>query len=576
MDLTKYKAYLFERFENYGTIETKDVYTHLDNNVYTIEHIMPQHLTPAWNESLGVNAAEIHSTWLHRLANLTLTGYNPNLSNNTFVEKRDAKEGGYKASGLKMNQKIATKQTWGLDELKERNDEMLELALEIWACPTTYFVPSEKEFDSCTLDDENFDLTGRDIAKYSYLTTEQPVTSWTDMFEHIVKFLHQKDKSVLMSLAYSKKENTDLAGYVTNNEANLRSALKIDENLYIEKNTSTALKISILRRIFALYEADPMDLIFYLKDSEMKKVSDAGRHEIRRRYWEYALPIIQEQHVQRGTFSGCNPTTSNTESGFFGISGFCISCIANYDNARIDFYLGNGDTNKNKQAFDLLYKHKNEIESKLGIELAWDRADNNNASWMSYYLNEVCITNESDWPKMAKFHAEWSDKICGVMLEYLLSDEEKRYNAIVSIFREWVQSKTEAHLDMIRCNRTYTRFTTNGMTAILPDISDAPSGWNTDNHYFYEIINRNNKTSYIQFAISSKNITDEFRTTCDEINKYYPAKKGKIDWQWRIPFKTTTIDLDEQLDKAEIFTKLDICWQEILEFEADVASKVKN
>ena len=104
----KYKAYLFERFENYGTIETKDVYTHLYNNIYTIEHIMPQHLTSAWNESLGANAAEIHSTWLHRLANLTFTGDNPNLSNNTFVEKRDAKEGGYKASGLKMNQKIAT------------------------------------------------------------------------------------------------------------------------------------------------------------------------------------------------------------------------------------------------------------------------------------------------------------------------------------------------------------------------------------------------------------------------------------------------------------------------------------
>ena len=72
----KYKAYLFERFENYGTVETKDVYTHLDNNVYTIEHIMPQHLTPAWIETLGENALEIHSTWLHRLANLTLTGYN--------------------------------------------------------------------------------------------------------------------------------------------------------------------------------------------------------------------------------------------------------------------------------------------------------------------------------------------------------------------------------------------------------------------------------------------------------------------------------------------------------------------
>ena len=45
-----------------------------------------------------------------------------------------------------------------------------------------------------------------------------------------------------MRLVYSNKESTDLAKYVSNNESNLRSALKIDENLYIEKNTSTHLK----------------------------------------------------------------------------------------------------------------------------------------------------------------------------------------------------------------------------------------------------------------------------------------------------------------------------------------------
>ena len=264
----KYKAYLFERFENYATIETKDVYTHLDNNVYTIEHIMPQHLTPAWTESLGVNAAEIHETWLHRLANLTLTGYNPNLSNNTFVEKRDSKDGGYKVSGLRMNQKIAINSTWGLPELKERNEEMVMHAMEIWACPKTTFVPEKKEFDSCTLDDENYNLTGREIVKYSYLNTEQTVDSWTAMFEHVVKFLHQKDKSVLTSLAFSSKDNTELATYVSSDETSLRRFLKIDDNVYVEANTSTAMKISILRRIFALYEADTMDLVFYLKDPE--------------------------------------------------------------------------------------------------------------------------------------------------------------------------------------------------------------------------------------------------------------------------------------------------------------------
>ncbi len=83
----KYKSYLFDVLKNYGTVETKDVFTHLDNNnTYSIEHIMPQHLTPAWNETLGVNAEEIHSEWLHRLANLTLTGYNPNLGNSSFEE----------------------------------------------------------------------------------------------------------------------------------------------------------------------------------------------------------------------------------------------------------------------------------------------------------------------------------------------------------------------------------------------------------------------------------------------------------------------------------------------------------
>lgn len=173
----KYKAYLFERFENYGTVETKDVYTHLDNNIYTIEHIMPQRLNLAWIEALGVNAEDIHAAWLHRLANLTLTGYNPSLSNNTFAEKRDAKEGGYKVSGLKMNQKIATKESWGLPELEERNKEMIALATEIWSYPQTDFKPTEKEFDSCTLDDENVDLKGRDIVKYSYQNAEQPVSS---------------------------------------------------------------------------------------------------------------------------------------------------------------------------------------------------------------------------------------------------------------------------------------------------------------------------------------------------------------------------------------------------------------
>ena len=145
---------------------------------------------------------------------------------------------------------------------------------------------------------------------------------------------------------------------------------------------------------------------------------------------------------------------------------------------------------------------------------------------------------------------------------------------IAGIFREWAMARAEAHLNLAKCNRTYTRFTTPGMSAILPDLLNAPSDWNTDNHYFYEIINRNGKEAYIQFAISSKNITDEFRAICDKINEFYPEKIGKEEWRWRTPFKTSNINIPEDLSKDIIVARLDSSMDEILAFEADLTEKL--
>jgi len=264
----KYKDYLFERFENYGTLEGKDVYKFLDNGTYSIEHIMPQHLTPTWTRSLGPDAAKIHTDWLHCLGNLTLTAYNSNMSNASFQEKRDG-ERGFKKSGLRMNQWIAGKAKWGLKEMQERSAGMVELAKkEIWPMPATTFKPSKKEWDSCSLEDEDFKLEGRSIVKYSYRNIETPVSSWIDMFEHVVRYLHNEDKTILLTLVDSSDVSANLRNYFSNNPQSLKIFLKIDENLYVEKNTSTSIKISILRRLFELFHADPADLVFYLRDSD--------------------------------------------------------------------------------------------------------------------------------------------------------------------------------------------------------------------------------------------------------------------------------------------------------------------
>lgn len=36
---------------------------------------------------------------------------------------------------------------------------------------------------------------------------EQPVTSWVEMYEAMMKILHSEDKSVLLKLAHTKNDN---------------------------------------------------------------------------------------------------------------------------------------------------------------------------------------------------------------------------------------------------------------------------------------------------------------------------------------------------------------------------------
>ena len=205
---SKNKVYILERFENFGISEDKDVYRHYDDGTYSIEHIMPQHLTPVWQKELGADYDKIHEQWLHRIANLTLTAYNSKYSNSPFVEKKTM-QNGFDDSGIRMNTWIAKKDKWMLSELKERSEYLMVRALTIWALPVTKYKPEEKQFDVCTLEDE-CELTGRLIAKFTFKNTEHPVTSWVEMFQKVIQILYAEDKVIITKLAMSEEKNIAL------------------------------------------------------------------------------------------------------------------------------------------------------------------------------------------------------------------------------------------------------------------------------------------------------------------------------------------------------------------------------
>ena len=417
----KNKAYIMERFENYGILEDKEIYAHLDDDTYSVEHIMPQTLTPRWISDLGEDYEEIHETWLHRLGNLTLTAYNSKYSNAPFSEKRDMPLG-FKESGLRLNAWVAQQDRWTLAEIQARSNMLVQRALTIWARPATVYKPAEKQLDSYTLEDD-VDLSGREIIRFRYKNAEQNVDSWITMMEQMLKILHTEDRSILTKLAHMNGSEQELATYVSDVPEALRGAIQIDQNLFVERNTSTNTKISLLRKFFKAYGENPESLVFYLKDPAVDKTAgeEGTRFELRRRYWALALEHIKAAHGENGAFKNVNPTKGYWISGWFGISGFSISCDAKQNVAAVYLNLGKSNRDLNKSAYDYLYARKDEIESKLGIPLNWWRFEGK-SSYVDYHVEGIGIKDETSWLQMAKFHAEWSKKF---------------YDVFVPLLREW-------------------------------------------------------------------------------------------------------------------------------------------
>jgi len=124
-------SYWLRRLENHQRKELIAVAN------YTIEHILPQNpeLSPPWRQALGENWKALQEEWLHRLGNLTLTGYNPELSDRPFLDKRNH-EGGFATSPLQLNAGLGQLDSWGVDQIQERGARLAERALAVWAAPS--------------------------------------------------------------------------------------------------------------------------------------------------------------------------------------------------------------------------------------------------------------------------------------------------------------------------------------------------------------------------------------------------------------------------------------------------------
>ena len=110
--------------------------------VWTIEHIFPQgeNIPQPWITMIAGGdenkAKEFQQTHVHKLGNLTISGFNSALGNKIFEDKRDRmdRQGravGYK-NALKLNEDLADATGWSVDQIDLRTEKLVQQATQLF------------------------------------------------------------------------------------------------------------------------------------------------------------------------------------------------------------------------------------------------------------------------------------------------------------------------------------------------------------------------------------------------------------------------------------------------------------
>lgn len=128
--------------ENWTDLWEQNIVSNKKIYVWTIEHIFPEgiNIPDCWVQMIANGDKELAKTYreeyVHKLGNLTISGFNSSLSNKSFVEKRDLtnKKGhfvGYK-NGLEINKPLSQKDSWTIEDIMSRTSNLVNELSEMF------------------------------------------------------------------------------------------------------------------------------------------------------------------------------------------------------------------------------------------------------------------------------------------------------------------------------------------------------------------------------------------------------------------------------------------------------------
>jgi len=191
---------------------------HLD--YLTIEHVMPQTLTPEWKAHLGDDAQTTHDLYLHTLGNLTLTGYNSELSNASYAVKRQK----LACSHLALNAYFQQVEQWRVPDIQQRAAVLTEQALHCWP----YFG------DTAAAVSDGDTVTGTLPESITVFEDTVPVKTWREVMSATLERLAQAEPVKFAQLPDC------FPSYIATSGQGFRSPKPLIHGYFIETNLGAA------------------------------------------------------------------------------------------------------------------------------------------------------------------------------------------------------------------------------------------------------------------------------------------------------------------------------------------------
>lgn len=253
--------YLLSILEN-GVNAIKEI-VQIDSDT-TIEHIMPQNKdNEDWRKEIGENFDIVYDRYLHTLGNLSLTGYNSELSDKKFKEKVNMIKA--KSKFVVLNQDVIDKQNWNEKTITARADRLSSKLLQDLKLPEVFGKKIAIDKENSHHVDDVYDYTGKKPTNFIFMGENKVVSSAREMLMKFIELLNSLDSEKLYGLSLvdwkSASASTPL---LSSNPDKLRGPKELlNTGIYVETNRSFNDIVRSIGHLLKEFELETDDFIFY-------------------------------------------------------------------------------------------------------------------------------------------------------------------------------------------------------------------------------------------------------------------------------------------------------------------------